>query len=59
MDANKIQYNIRTLLSAVRKMRKAQKTFRKEKNTNNYHAMLDAENVVDEIISAKNSDFQQ
>lgn len=41
------------IISAVRKMRTAQKRFRREKNTPNYKEMLEKEQIVDKMLTTK------
>ena len=55
-DANKIHdisedNSSNTFVSAVRKMRTAQRKFLREKNTTNYKAMLEAEQKVDAMLA--------
>ena len=55
-EANKIQdipedNSSNTFVSAVRKMRTAQRKFIREKNTPNYKAMLEAEQKVDSMLA--------
>lgn len=52
-DANKIPYIDNEFVSAVKKMRKAQVRFRKEKNTPNYKAMIKAEQDVDSLLAER------
>lgn len=41
------------IISAVKKMRTAQKRFRREKNTPNYKEMLEIERLVDKMLTTK------
>lgn len=47
------------IISAVKKMRTAQKRFRREKNTPNYKEMLEIERLVDKMLTTKPKSLQE